>query len=60
MSGNWSRIKALFAEAAEMDPVIRGSWLEERCRDNPEMGREIASLLEQDDPSDRFLETPAW
>ncbi len=43
-----------------MDPAIRGSWLEERCRDNPEMGREIASLLEQDDPSDRFLETPAW
>jgi eukaryotic-like serine/threonine-protein kinase len=59
MSRNWSRIKALFAEAVEIDPAIRGSWLEERCRDNSEMGREVASLLEHDDSSDRFLETPA-
>jgi serine/threonine protein kinase len=60
MSGNWFRIKALFAEAAEIDPAIRGSWLKERCRDNPELVREVASLLECDSSSDRFLETPAW
>jgi eukaryotic-like serine/threonine-protein kinase len=60
MSGNWFRIKALFTEAAEIDPAIRGSWLEERCRDNPEIGREVASLLECDDSGGRFLETPAW
>jgi serine/threonine protein kinase/tetratricopeptide (TPR) repeat protein len=60
MSGNWLRIKALFAEVAEIDPAIRGSWLEERCRDNPEIVREVASLLECDNSSDRFLETPAW
>jgi eukaryotic-like serine/threonine-protein kinase len=60
MSGNWFRIKELFAEAAEIDPAIRASWLEERCRDNPEMGREVASLLECDNSGDRFLETPAW
>jgi eukaryotic-like serine/threonine-protein kinase len=60
MSGNWFRIKELFAEAAEIDPAIRGSWLEERCRDNPEIVREVASLLECDNSSDRFLEIPAW
>jgi eukaryotic-like serine/threonine-protein kinase len=60
MSGNWFRIKTLFAEAAEIDPAMRGSWLEEKCRDNPEIAREVASLLECDDSSDRFLETPAW
>jgi serine/threonine protein kinase len=60
MSGNWFRIKALFTEAAEIDPAIRGSWLAERCRDNPEIGREVASLLECDDSGGRFLETPAW
>ena len=60
MSGHWSRIKALFAEAVELDPALRASWLEEKCRDNPEMGRELATLLECDDPDGRFLETPAW
>ena len=34
--------------------------MEERCRDNPEIVREVASLLECDNSSDRFLETPAW
>jgi serine/threonine protein kinase/tetratricopeptide (TPR) repeat protein len=56
----WSKIKALFAEAVELDPAIRSSWLQERCRDNPTLGREVASLLEHDQSGDRFLESPAW
>ncbi|HET9375775.1 MAG TPA: serine/threonine-protein kinase [Chthoniobacterales bacterium] len=58
--GNWSSIRALFAEAIEIDPAIRASWLREKCRQNPALGREVASLLEHDDPSDQFLESPAW
>jgi eukaryotic-like serine/threonine-protein kinase len=58
--GNWSRIRALFAEAIEIDPAIRTSWLREKCRHNPVLGREVASLLEHDDLSDQFLESPAW
>jgi serine/threonine protein kinase/tetratricopeptide (TPR) repeat protein len=58
--GAWSRIKVLFAEAIEIDPAIRPSWLEEKCGDNPELIGEIKSLLEHDDSNDQFLETPAW
>jgi eukaryotic-like serine/threonine-protein kinase len=50
----------LFAEAVEIDPAIRASWLDEKCRDNPALRREVAALLEHDDPSDQFLESPAW
>jgi hypothetical protein len=58
--GDWSRVKVLFAEAIEIEPAIRPSWLEEKCRDNPGLIGEIKSLLEHDDSSDQFLETPAW
>jgi serine/threonine protein kinase len=58
--GNWSRIRILFAEAIEIDPAVRASWLDEKCRDNPALGREVAALLEHDDPGDQFLESPAW
>jgi eukaryotic-like serine/threonine-protein kinase len=57
--GNWSRISMLFAGAIEIEPAIRASWLEEKCRDNPGLPREVESLLEHD-LSDQFLETPAW
>ncbi len=60
MSGDWSRIKTLFAQAVEIDPTIRASWLEAKCRDNPALAQEVASLLGYDDPSDRFLEIPVW
>jgi eukaryotic-like serine/threonine-protein kinase len=58
-SGNWERIKKLFAEAVEIDPAIRTSWLRENCPDDPELAREVASLLEHDS-NDGFLETPLW
>ncbi|HEX3443721.1 MAG TPA: hypothetical protein VHS80_03330, partial [Chthoniobacterales bacterium] len=52
--GNWSRIRALFTEAIEIDPAMRASWLKEKCRDSPAVAREVASLLEHDVPSDQF------
>jgi serine/threonine protein kinase/tetratricopeptide (TPR) repeat protein len=60
LPGKWSEIKALFAEALEVDPAIRASWLGNRCRGNPALASELASLLEHDHSNDRFLETPAW
>ena len=57
MAGSRQKIKALFAQAIELDQSIRASWLEERCGDQPEIGHEVASLLECDDPD--LLETPA-
>jgi eukaryotic-like serine/threonine-protein kinase len=60
LPGKWSAIKALFAEALEIDPAIRSSWLEDKCRENPALASELASLLEHDHSNDRFLETPAW
>jgi serine/threonine protein kinase/tetratricopeptide (TPR) repeat protein len=60
ISGNWARIKELFAEAIEIDPASRATWLQEKCRDNPVLAKELTSLLEHDHSGDRFLETPAW
>jgi eukaryotic-like serine/threonine-protein kinase len=56
----WQRLRALFAEAIQLDRSKRGAWLEKRCADDPAAARQIVSLLAYDESGDRFLESPAW
>jgi hypothetical protein len=57
-SGSWSRIKELFEQAVDLEPSQRSAWIEQACNGDRKVRAELVSLLEYDDPSDAFLETP--
>ena len=45
-------IDALFMDAAELAPAERSRFLDERCRDAPEIRRRVESLLRHDAEAD--------
>lgn len=49
-------LQELFADAVELDPSRRASFLSDRCAGRPELRAEIESLLAAHDRSDRFLD----
>src|SRR5579884_2475616 len=56
MRENWKRVEELF-EAASPHPLERrAQFLEEACPDNPELRREVLSLLSYADRETTFLE----
>ena len=52
----WLRIGALFDEALEQPPGERSSWLEEACPGDPEVRREVESMLSAHDRAEGILE----
>jgi len=52
-------LRALFAEAVELQPAELVSWIVEKRAQNPDLAKELLSLLEYADANDPFLETPA-
>ncbi len=56
---NWDKIKTLFNKAIELSPEERDAFLDESCKDEPELKKEIESLIESFGRSESFLETPA-
>ncbi|MBV8274374.1 MAG: protein kinase, partial [Verrucomicrobia bacterium] len=52
-------LRSLFAEAVEMHPSERVTWINERRAQNPELAEELLSLLRYANSEDQFLETPA-
>ena len=52
-------LRALFAEAVELQPAELVSWIVEKRAQNPDLAKELLSLLEYADADDPFLETPA-
>ncbi len=55
----WARIKALFQSALPLDSTERAAHLDAGCQDDPELRREVESLLASHDESHEFLETTA-
>lgn len=56
MSGEaWVEIEEVFAAAAVLDPVARLALLESRCAGQPELRREVESLLSSHDKLGEFL-----
>src|SRR5438477_4918281 len=47
----WRRIEQLYHDALELDPGERGGFLSDSCGDDPELRRELESLLAQGDTS---------
>ncbi len=58
-SERWQRVKSVFLEALELESEARASFLAEIGEEDPDLLREVASLLEADERSDGFLEWPA-
>lgn len=53
------RVRELFAVAAELNAAERRAFLDAKCAGDPELRRELESLLSHHDPASRFMETPA-
>src|SRR4051794_29137370 len=58
-SENWSKVKALFDAAVELEPGQRNRFLDRSCGSNAELRREVESLLHSFERSDSFDGRPA-
>ena len=57
---NWTKVKALFDAAVELEPSDRQAFLDRSCGpDDDDLRREVESLLASADDSESFLEQPA-
>ncbi len=54
----WDKIKSLFLEVIELASEDRETFLNEKCKGDPLLKREILSLIESDQKVENFLETP--
>jgi serine/threonine protein kinase/Tol biopolymer transport system component len=56
----WRKVQEVFAAATEREPESRAAYLEEACRDDPELKTEVESLLSSlGAAASGFLESPA-
>ncbi|MEM1181817.1 MAG: tetratricopeptide repeat protein [Acidobacteriota bacterium] len=54
----WRRIDQVFQEALELGPRDQPGFLADRCAGDPELRREVDSLLEASRLSEGYMETP--
>jgi hypothetical protein len=57
-SDRWRQIESIYHEALKRRPVERSAYLDEACGGDPDLRREVESLLAQDASGDQFLERP--
>src|SRR5262245_61320254 len=55
----WQQIDRLLDEALAREPEHRAAFLDRECAGDPELRREVESLLGHADRADRFIEAPA-
>jgi serine/threonine protein kinase/Tol biopolymer transport system component len=55
----WEQIERLYNTALEREPDERAAYLDEACAGNDDLRREVAELLDADDPNDSFIQAPA-
>jgi len=55
----WKQIDRIFQAALERAPEDRESFLNEECRDDPELRLEVESLLSSDEEAGDFIQSPA-
>jgi serine/threonine protein kinase/Tfp pilus assembly protein PilF len=56
----WQQVNDLFQSAAERAPEERASFLDEACRGDESLGREVKSLLTSHERTENFIESPAF
>src|SRR2546423_10589546 len=55
----WQQVEALYHAALERPPAKRLAWLAAHCAGDPELRREVETLLAYDDRAADFIEPPA-
>jgi TolB-like protein/Flp pilus assembly protein TadD len=55
--GNWRRLEDLFHEAADLPPAERSAFLDQACRGDAPLRRELESLLAADAAGDDVLQS---
>ena len=55
----WQQVDKLFEQALETEPSRRSSFLDEACAGDPELRREVESLLAYDGQAQQLLDRPA-
>lgn len=55
----WQRIKEVFVAALDLDPPGRAAFLDEACRDDPDLRHEVQILLDSHEEAGSFMESPA-
>ncbi len=56
----WRRINQIFHDALERSGPAREQFLDEATKDDPELRREVESLIQTHARAGGFLDTPAW
>ena len=59
-SQRWRTINELFHAALELEPAARDAFVRESAADDPDLQREVESLLASHDRTEGFLDEPAW
>ncbi|MCP4660600.1 MAG: serine/threonine protein kinase, partial [bacterium] len=54
----WRQVRDLFAQAVELELDRRDGFLEEACAGDPELRREVESLLAADAATDSLVDQP--
>jgi serine/threonine protein kinase len=57
---NWDRIEEIYHAALALPPSERTAFVENACAGDPDLLREIMSLIEAYDSSSDLLEKPVW
>src|SRR6266581_857265 len=56
----WKQVNDLFQSAVERAPETRAAFLDEGCRGDEDLRREVESLLTSHERSENFIELPAF
>lgn len=60
MSSRNNDIEALFHQALKLTPDERPAFLQESCAGDPDLRKEVESLLAEHDEAPDFMKKPAW
>jgi hypothetical protein len=55
----WSHIEEIYHSVAALRPEERPAFLEQACKDDPQLRQELESLLAHDQQAENFIESPA-
>ena len=56
----WRQVEKLYHAALKLSPSERSAFLDEQCRDDAELRREVSSLLSYETSAQTFIESPAF
>ncbi|OLE54805.1 MAG: hypothetical protein AUG51_06800 [Acidobacteria bacterium 13_1_20CM_3_53_8] len=56
----WQQVKAIFNSAIEREPHKRAAFLDEACRGNVALRREVESLIASHEREGSFIDSPAY